>query len=474
MRLLTRVLLAYALLGLLAGCGGAPAPTVALTATATTSAPTKPAEIPRATVPAPLATPPDPASPRAIMGMDLRGALLGTRSLSYAPAAGAVWARFQVSWRDIQPQAGDPPAYQWDAYDEWLGKLAGAGLRVIATVRNNPSWASSTACGPLNAAGQAAFPSFLTALVSRYAQPPYNVKHWELYNEPDNADPVNYPELGGCWGKDAAGYAALLQSAYAAIKAADPTAIVIFGGIALEKFDGSPFNVDFLKQALQAGAGSYFDWMAFHYYPAFSYRWDRYGHGVEGKAAYVRQVMKDAGVDKPVTCSEIGQPSAGPASEGYSQEKQSALLIQQHAQAILAKMPFAIWYCLQDISGDQRAYGLLSAGGKPKPAYATYQRLALALNAARFERLLSPAEAGSDKIEAYLFQQPAGERKALLLAWRRDAGAALPLPIPANSARLTSSAGAQTMVSDGGAGDMNPAAGALSVGVGPDPLIIEY
>ncbi len=425
--------------------------------------------------PAPVATTAlgfEPAAAR--MGIEMREVGGKVRRPTLAQKTLVGWARYQVSWGDLEPERQSPAQYVWQRYDETLAELAQNGLHIVATLRDNPTWAASTSCGALNAEGMKGYAQFLTALVRRYSVEPYRIKHWEIYNEPDNGDPVNFPDLGGCWGKDPAGYASILKLAYETIKAADPAAIVVFGGLALEKFDGSPFNVDFVKQVLAAGGGPYFDWMNFHYYEAFSYRWDKYGRGVEGKAAYLRQVMKDVGVEKPIACSEIGQPSAGPAAEKYSDERTMQTMAREYVQAISADMQFVVWYCWQDGKGDERKYGLLDENAERKPAFGTLVALGKALSRARFERVLGKGETGSDKIEAYLFATPADAEKSLIFAWRIGDGAAVPLAIPATRAKVVNLAGAVTEVADGDKMDTNSASGALAIGVGTAPVMIYY
>jgi hypothetical protein len=170
----------------------------------------------------------------------------------------------------------------------------------------------------------------------------------------------------------------------------------------------------------------------------------------------------------------MGQPNAGPTAEKYSDQGMMSQVFKQYAQAASGDLQFAIWYNLQDRPSDERLYGLLTPDGQPKPAFSTYQALAKALADARFERFLPQAETGSDKLEAYRFALQGKPDRALFIAWRKDAGAAIALPVPATQATITDTAGRDTSVADGDASDLNPAAGALSIAVGPDPIIIRY
>ena len=79
-------------------------------------------------------------------------------------------------------------------------------------------------------------------------------------------------------------YAALLTAAYPAIKAANPQAKVVFGGIAYDWFtdadpvtpaNNGPFVRAFFEDVLKNGGGGYFDVMNFHFYPFFGFNWTR-------------------------------------------------------------------------------------------------------------------------------------------------------------------------------------------------------
>lgn len=387
-----------------------------------------------------------------------------------AAGTGARWVRVPLRWRTIQPRQATPPAYRFDTYDTLLSALHSRGFQVILTVRDNPTWAADTSCGPLNTAGQEAFLRFLKEAVSHYGQAPYEVHHWELYNEPDNTDAEKYGAQGGCWGDTPAAYAELLRRAYPVIKGADPQAVVIFGGLALEQIEGNPFNVHFLEQALDAGAGPYFDWANFHYYPAFSYRWDRFGRGIQGKHAYIRDILKKAGLDKQVMCSELGQPTAGPAAEGYSDKKTADEMVRSYVRAVWAGMPAAIWHKLQDRPGEVRLYGLVDAGGAPKPAYRTYQLLSQYLSRAHFREELSVSE----PLEAYEFDYQGDGASRLVIAWRNGDGPAVPLSIPAPRALVVQSTGEETVIRSQHGGDKSTTSGNLVITIDTRPLIVLY
>lgn len=428
-----------------------------------------------ACAPRPTPNPPATAAPTlpagAVMGIELASEQDG-RAAALAAGTGARWIRIPFRWKIIEPKGVNPPAYRFETYDQLLQDLRQRGFQIILTVRDNPSWAADTPCGPLNAAGEEALLRFLEQAVKRYREPPYGIQHWELYNEPDNTDAETYGAQGGCWGSAPATYAALLRRAYPIIKGANPDAVVVFGGLALEQIEGSPFNVHFLEQTLDAGAGPFFDWANFHYYPAFSYRWDRFGRGIQGKTAYIQDILKQAGAEKPIICSEVGQPTAGPAQEGYSDEKTADEMLRSYVRAVWAGLPTAVWHKLQDRPQDIRLYGLVDAGGVPKPAYRTYQLLARYLSGAYFQGELNPPDAGP--LEAYQFAYDGEGFSQLLIAWRTNDGPAVTLHIPAPRVQAMDTAGEEIEIRDGEKNDMDPAGGSVGIPVGFHPLLLLY
>ena len=424
-----------------------------------------------APTPAPAATV-APAEPLSV-GLDMLDPPESDAVYDLAQATGAGWVRYPLRWNELEPRRREPARYRWRAYDPILEELHARGFQVILTVRDNPGWAAETICGPLNEEGVPAFAEMLSAAVERYAVEPYGVKHWELYNEPDNRA-AEFTSQGGCWGDAPAKYAELLRIAYRAIKTADPGATVIFGGLALEKLEGDPFNVAFLEQTLAAGAGEHFDWMNFHYYPAFSYRWDDFGAGIAGKAAYVRDVMLQAGVDRPLMCGEIGQPNVGPDAEGYSDEKTMALVYQELARAAPARLEAVIWHKLLDRPGEERLYGLVAPDEQPKPAYGAFQSLVRALEGARFVGTLGEEEAGSSDMEGYRFRLDGEPSGTLLIAWSKADTKRTTLTISAASVSVIDSAGRETVIQDGDAGDANRQANKIGVDVSHGPVMIRY
>lgn len=397
-------------------------------------------------------------------GIQFRDILPQQDLLGPAEEAGAQLIRVNLRWAEVEPANTDPPSYHWEKYDALFGAMAQAGFVIMVTIRDNPSWAATSPCGPIDKVPAQRMASFLQAAVARYSTAPYHIKYWELYNEPDNKRP-DMPQQGGCWGLYPAQYADLLAQAYPAVKAVDAEAQLVFGGLALEIIDGSYFNHLFLEQVLNSPGGRQFDVMNFHYYRAFHWRWDPFGRDLIGKTAYVRGVLAQAGLQKPIILTEVGYPSDGPAEDGqdYSEEASSRYLIQAHARAYAANLRAIVWFEMMDDPNDPRKYGLLRANGSAKPAYTAYQTFTREIAGLPFLR-----DDSQGTREAYVFD--AGGREKTV-CW--STAVTETMSLPADGVWMVDKAGQRSGILDGSPEDGDGRRdGITSFPVGPDPRIV--
>ncbi|HYL38592.1 MAG TPA: glycosyl hydrolase [Bryobacteraceae bacterium] len=203
-----------------------------------------------------------------------------------------------------------------------------------------------------------AFAAYAGNLARRYPQ----IREWEVWNEPN---------LAFFWrpSVNAAAYCDLLGKVYQAVKAANPDALVVLGGLSPGSGDQTGHAlpaVDFLKQIYQAGGEPFFDVLGFHAYGV-----DPLQDWLPAALQAIRQVMEANGDGfKPVWITETGWYSSG---NGSATEAEQAECLRQ-ALAILGAVAYVervYWYTLRDSgdSGDpEQNYGLFHADGSPKPA----------------------------------------------------------------------------------------------------------
>ncbi len=321
--------------------------------------------------------------------------------------------RNALLWSQVESVEGERNWRAGVKLEEDLQLLGSYGFQTILIVRSTPDWAQKVlgySCGQVKREDFAAFARFLQDAVARYSVQPYNVKYWEIWNEPD-VDPSLVPpgSVFGCWGDQAdeyyggGYYAHMLKQVYPAIKEADPQAQVLIGGLLLdcdpthppEGKDCKPSR--FLEGILREGGANYFDIVSFHGYPAYIGTlemderipaWAARGGIVMGKVNFIREVLGSYGVEKPLMHTESALICPGwrpdlcnpPGSEFYEAQADYAVILYVRNQA--AGIAGTIWYTFE---GPGWLYsGLLDEKGAPKPAYRALKFLSRELGGAQY------------------------------------------------------------------------------------------
>jgi hypothetical protein len=349
-------------------------------------------------------------------GVQILGELNEGQALHAVIDSGAHWIRVGVEWRTLAPQDVPVAQYQWSAYDATLRNIGVNGLRAIAVLGGNPTWAADFSRGPVHKVSWARWAEYIRAVVQRYRVEPYNVKHWEIYNEPDAADWFDSQgNRRAAYGDRPEEYIHALKVAHETIKALDPQAIVIFGGIAYDAFTDDPspgfFTRSFLERVLDGGASQYFDWMNFHYYPTFEWRWS-----FPQKVQALKQLLQRRGLKQPLICTEIGF-SSEPA-HGGSAQAQAAKVVQLFTRGIAEQLDVMIWYTLADYGNLNDFYsffGLLDVYGKPKSSWTAFRVMSRQLTGWRFIERLGVAPPA---LEGYVFANATGQRQYVI--WSND------------------------------------------------------
>ena len=332
--------------------------------------------------------------------------LNNTDILDKSKSADVYWVRNHVfSWDLIEPENTTPGNFHWEYVDgKALIEAASRRLHVIATIKMTPSWAqkySGISCGPIAQDKFSDFAEFLQAVVKIYGKPPYNVKYWELGNEPDiDRNLVSPDSQFGCWGEESKTYyggeyyADMLKVAYPAIKAIDPNAKVLIGGLLLDCDPTHP-PVDegktckpgnFLEGILHNGGGNYFDIVSFHGYPYYAiYQdpqktypqylyydehhkyWVSRGGIVLGKIEFLKEVMANHSVSKPIIASEAALTCSGCSyNDPVYEEAKADYIVWLYVRNLAAGVLGTTWYTIE--GPGWRNAGLLDASQNPRPA----------------------------------------------------------------------------------------------------------
>lgn len=244
------------------------------------------------------------------------------------------------------------------------------------------------------------------------------VRYWEIWNEPD------YDLF---WRGTVEEYHRLLETAYQSVKAADPEATVILGGLAF--YDKPRWLADLLRQTGGDPERAYFEVFSFHHYFDI-YRSEQLlaqtraaldSYGLEHVPVWITESGVSVWDDYPATAHRVAPdtPLRATANE------QAAYVIQNSALAFYNGVARYYHFSLHDDCGDgpDSAYGLRQnfsphvcnpANGQPRPAYAGYQ-----LAAAHFRELIPLWREKGDRQDWVAFFRP-DDRTRLLAGWARQ------------------------------------------------------
>ena len=319
-----------------------------------------------------------------IFGVDLTGMPDG--GMPWAVKAGLSWTRITTSWAKIEPAPGERDWEAVAAIEKQMRDATDNRMATILIVEDTPAWALKAGfnCGAVAQEQFPALQAFLTDLVKRYSLYPYNVRYWEMWNEPD------VQGWFGCWGTPnepyfgGEHYGEMLKIAYPTIKALQPAGQVLVGGLLLNCDPRNPpagsdcTPSTFLTGILQSGAANSFDGVSFHSYdyystkdemyanPSWNTRWDDVGPAMTFKGDYLTEVLKEWNVpDKYLINTEFAVLCDTCAGSDAFEHAKAVFLLQGYVLSQARGYRLALWYSMIG----WRNTGLLTPSLQPRPAY---------------------------------------------------------------------------------------------------------
>jgi hypothetical protein len=318
-----------------------------------------------------------------------------------AQQIGASWTREEISWANW----GDRESSTF--YDRRIGLIADGGIGIIGMLlTSHPRYRDASCvryaldtnqpeywCPPNN---MNAFARWVGQVVERYDADGVNdapgsprVAAWEIWNEPDQ---------DGTWLPKAnpAAYAEMLRKSYDAVKAADPTALVLNGGVMT--FDGIGVG-GFMSKVVEIAGWNSFDVLSLHPWlidhppdnPALINPRERYDVTIPGRLEFAKRWLNERGGGKPIWITEVGwSVCAGKCEPQFakSEEQQADYLVRTFALAAAAGVQHVSYFQLDDkFQGNHVPWGemaILRDDLSPRPAYLAYGTMVGQLQFARY------------------------------------------------------------------------------------------
>lgn len=297
---------------------------------------------------------------------------------------GLGWVRFTFSGSVLEPRRGD---LQFALYDQVAGEVAAAGLDLIPIIAFTPKWASTLGGSDRTPAKEPEVTDrIVTAFVRRYGPggtfwqehpqlPPRPVRTWEIWNE-ENARYFFAPREG----KTFAHHAVVVARA---IRAVDPRARILFGGLAghlksrWEVTSAPRFLADAIKA--QPSLRRLLDGVAYH----------SYIHPIAEMTCAMRDELDRLGLAKwPLVLNEFGPPAG--ELKGALPEPERATQMAAHVAAVVNARtckrppnvvlvaPYTWWSPRQDPDNREHWYGIADDRGQLLASGRAYVKTAAA------------------------------------------------------------------------------------------------
>ena len=170
------------------------------------------------------------------------------RLLSETSAAGAGWVRMDFAWPDVESTRD---VWNFSLTDLAVQKAGQHGVKILGILGGTPPWANGgNPFFGVPPTDMEAWRTYVSTVCARYRG---KVAAWEIWNEEN---------IHSFWmtGPDANAYVQLVAQTAPAIRAADPAATVVMGGVA-------GLDPNYIETCLKAGIANYVDAIAYHPYP---------------------------------------------------------------------------------------------------------------------------------------------------------------------------------------------------------------
>lgn len=321
--------------------------------------------------------------------------------VALAQSLGVGWTREEISWASW----GKVPRN--DFYDQRIKLLSDAHIHIIGMLLTTPSDYRSEECKAYaDTSGHPkywcaptdphAYAAWAAMVVERYdadgiddAPGSPRIDAWEIWNEPDQ---------DGTWlpRADPTAYGTLLRASYDAIKAADPTALVLSGGVMT--FDSIGVG-GFMNQVVAVAGWDSFDVLSLHPWlidhapddPSLINPRENFDVTIPGRLAMAKRWIDAHGGGKQIWITEVGWSTCDGRCEpqfATSEEQQANYMVRTYVLAAAAGVQHVSYFQLEDKFEDEQVpwsqAAILSNNLQPKPAYVALGTLVNQIQSARY------------------------------------------------------------------------------------------
>jgi hypothetical protein len=158
-----------------------------------------------------------------------------------------------ISWKGINTANG---VYDWSVFDAFLTKNKTMGVTdLLFVLGSTPTWAGGGTSNDQPPSSMAYLTTFINAVAARAVSLGAPIRHWEVWNEPNNG--------AGTWAGTTAQMVTIASTVYSAVHAYDATYRVLTPSC-------QGYSTTWMDGFLAAGGGAYADIMTFHGYLGYA------------------------------------------------------------------------------------------------------------------------------------------------------------------------------------------------------------
>jgi hypothetical protein len=300
--------------------------------------------------------------------------------MSQAEAAGVQWGREEFEWDVVESTDN---TFSFTAYDAVLNAYQEHNIEMLGLLTYSADWASSNPGSPFAEffmPDEEAWRDYVRTVTSHYAG---EVPAWEIWNEPNHAS---------FWRSDIQEYATLVNSASEEIRAVDPDARIVLGGL-------SGTDTDYLARLLPLLDDHAIDIVAVHPYrhlgDDFNYAPEETEPGLNTLLTDLRRldaVLERHDFEGNVWLTEVGWSTG---DDGVTKKQQAQFLSRLYTIALSqTRIKKVFWYALTDTAVDASIedahFGLLTRDDERKKSFRAFRFLAQKMPGYRFRSLLLP------------------------------------------------------------------------------------
>jgi hypothetical protein len=325
-------------------------------------------------------------------------------ALDAAYSAGFTWVRKDLAWAEVETVPG---VYDFSAYDQLIADLEKRGMQVLFILDyGNPLYTGGERVPPTTPAALEAFGCYAEAAARHFAG---HGVFYEVWNEPNT---------GFFWPPqpDAAQYAALVGEAITRVRAGEPQAQVVTGGLSCGDYS-------FLRSFLMAGGSTGAAAIGFHPYRATA------PETLTNELLAWRSIVNQASLNNlPTWDTEWGYSSTwfGNGHTPEARARHAVMVARELLTSWSAGFPLIIYYDLRDDGFDpidaEQNFGLLAQDGTAKPAMQAVRTLTAAAGQRRMMGLLSAAPSNLHALRLD------GSTDAVVVMWASSGQATVRVP----------------------------------------------